>query len=666
MKTILVVDNHPVMLEFMARLLEEQGHEVLTAQDGLAALDILESRTPDILFIDLVMPNIDGRMLCRIIRRRPGLNQSTLIVLSAIAAEQPDALTELDADAVIAKGPLQKMRSHVLEIVDRVERGDMTRHPDEIHGLGDVHARHITKELLSMKEHFQLVLDGMSEGMVELAEEGRIVYANPAAAAMIGRSPEEVLGIAFPRVFEVPHRSAVSEALARIAQTASAPGGEGSTLPDVREPKLIVELGGRETELLFCPINGERAAVLVLLEDISERTRYERRLEEIRRLESVGNLAAGVAHDFNNILMAIQGNASLMLLDVSGSHPHHERLSMIQKQVDAARGLTNQLLGYARKGRYHVEVVDLNAVVLNTLEGFGQERRDIEIRTGLADDLERIEGDLGQITQVLINLLGNAAESMTRGGIIGVSTRNTTESEISSKLYEPVAGRYVMLEVTDSGGGMDEQTRSRIFEPFFTTKERGRGTGLGLAAAYGMVKAHNGYIEVESELDQGSAFKVFLPAATLDEEKAPERAKKRATAAPREKRTVLLVDDQETILRVGRDLLEALGYEALTAASGAEAVEIFERDPRDVDLVLLDIVMPGMSGGEVFDRLRAVNPDTKVLLSSGYSIEGEVERILERGANGFIQKPFSLRTLEQAVTSVIGKPERGAGQGNES
>jgi CheY-like chemotaxis protein len=372
---------------------------------------------------------------------------------------------------------------------------------------------------------------------------------------------------------------------------------------------------------------------------------------QAQKMEAIGTLAGGIAHDFNNLLMVIQGNASLMLLNIDPLHPHHEMLMSIVKQVQSGSKLTNQLLGYARKGRYEVKPIQVNQLVEETSKAFGRTRKEITIHRELADDLFPIEGDLGQMEQVLMNLLVNAADAMPQGGDIFLKTINIPYGDIRGKLYNPKPGDYVLLTVSDTGMGMDPKTLDRIFEPFFTTKELGRGTGLGLASVYGIIKGHAGYVDVESKEGRGTIFKIYLPASNGEVQKTiiePDHIIKGTG-------TILLIDDEEMVLEVGERFLIVMGYQVLTAREGREAIEIYKKHRDTIDLVLLDIIMPNMKGGEVFDQLKEINPEVKVLLLSGYSIDGEASKILERGCSGFIQKPFDMNQLSQSIGVLLKK-----------
>jgi two-component system cell cycle sensor histidine kinase/response regulator CckA len=382
-----------------------------------------------------------------------------------------------------------------------------------------------------------------------------------------------------------------------------------------------------------------------------EKKELETRLQQAQKMEAIGTLAGGIAHDFNNLLMGIQGNVSLMLLDIDSTHPHYERLKNVEKQTQRGAKLTGELLGYARKGRYEIKPVDLNQLVEETSETFGRTRKEVVIHRDLAEDSLAIEADEGQIEQVLLNLYINAADAMPGGGDLILKTINVTHKHIKGKLYDPNPGNYVLLTVSDEGMGMSKETMERIFEPFFTTKETGRGTGLGLASVYGIIRGHGGYVDVGSKKGQGSTFSIYLP-ATKKKVRKPAKTHKEFIQGTG---TLLLVDDEEVILEVGQSLLEAVGYRVFTAMNGQEAIEVYKKNRDAIDIVLLDMVMPIMGGGELYDRLKEINPDIKVILSSGYSIDGQATEILRRGCDGFIQKPFKVSDLYAKIEEILRK-----------
>jgi CheY-like chemotaxis protein len=368
-------------------------------------------------------------------------------------------------------------------------------------------------------------------------------------------------------------------------------------------------------------------------------------------MEAIGTLAGGISHDFNNLLMGILGSASLMLSGIEPNHPHYEGLKDIERHVQSGAELTKQLLGFARGGRYDVKPVDLNKLIKKTSEMFGRTKKEITISTKYEKNIYAVEADQSQIEQVLLNLYVNAWQAMPGGGDLYLKSENVSFDQNHAKPFGVEHSRYVKLSITDTGAGMDEATRRRIFDPFFTTKEMGRGTGLGLASVYGIVKNHGGVIEVKSQKGEGTTFTIHMPAS--DKEVIEEKEVSGEALIFKGTETVLLVDDEDRIVDIGEKTLKYMGYKVLIARTGKEALERYKKNTAGIDIVILDMIMPEMGGGEVYDRLKEINPHVKVLLSSGYSINGEATEILERGCNGFVQKPFSMKELSQRVREIL-------------
>ena len=382
-----------------------------------------------------------------------------------------------------------------------------------------------------------------------------------------------------------------------------------------------------------------------------ERKRLEAQLQYAQRIEALGTLAGGIAHNFNNLLMGILGNTALLLLETESESPNHEKLKKIEKLVDSGSLLTKQLLGYAREGRYEIEPIDMNHVVKETSDTFAMTKKGIKVHQALDDKIYVIKADQGQIEQVLWNLYVNAADAMPTGGELFLRTRNVTDAQITGKPYKVKPGDYVLLTVRDNGVGMDKKTMERIFEPFFTTKGLSKGTGLGLASVYGMVKSHGGYIDVDSKKGKGTTFNIYLPAS--QEEVSDKEVHQEVIEEGKE--ILLLVDDEAMLLEVGQEMLEIMGYTVFTAGGGKEAIEIFKAHHDTIDMVILDMIMPDVSGGETYDNLKQINPNVKVLLSSGYSIDSQASEILGRGCDGFIQKPFQITDLSRKLRNILDK-----------
>jgi CheY-like chemotaxis protein len=337
-------------------------------------------------------------------------------------------------------------------------------------------------------------------------------------------------------------------------------------------------------------------------------------------------------------------------MNIDTSHLHYRDLRDIEEIIRSGSDLTKQLLGFSRGGRYEVKATDLNRLIKHTFDLFGRMKKDIRIQRRFERDLWVAEVDRGQFEQVLLNLFLNASEAMPEGGTLSLCTRNALlDNEFTGPNRVP-AGRFVHVSVADTGIGMDDETLRRIFEPFFTTKGMGRGTGLGLASVYGIIQNHGGIIKVSSKLGAGTTFDIYMPAS----ERGIETE---LTSSPEPviegSETILFVDDEQNVLDICERFLRRLGYSVLTARNGQEALETYEKNKANIDIVVIDMIMPGMNGRELFDQLRMIEPSLRALVSTGYSIEGAVSDLMTQGCKGYIQKPFSLRVLAKEIRSIL-------------
>jgi two-component system cell cycle sensor histidine kinase/response regulator CckA len=422
-----------------------------------------------------------------------------------------------------------------------------------------------------------------------------------------------------------------------------------------RPQALVVRVVGSSDNVIWIEANTVNitweghAATLNFIRDITQTKQMERRFQDAQRMESLGTLAGGIAHDFNNLLMGIQGNVSLMYLDIDPQHDLREKLKSIEDCVESGSRLTKQLLGFARGGKYVVEPMDMNQIVQSTAEMFGRTHKAVNINGDYAEGLWTVLVDRSQIEQVLVNIFLNAFQAMPGKGDLFIYTGNVELDATFVKQFDVSPGRYVKVSISDNGIGMDSATRRRIFEPFFTTHAPGMGTGLGLASAFGIIKNHNGVINVKSKLGKGSTFEIYLP---ITDEK-PRLKPQTAEAIETGSETILLVDDEHYILEVGRLMLEGLGYQLITANGGRAALEIFNGRHKEIDLVILDMVMPDMDGETVFQKIREVSSKTKVIFASGYYDVEQARSLLENGAIDFLQKPFNLRRLSTKIRCIL-------------
>ena len=509
-------------------------------------------------------------------------------------------------------------------------------------GFKELQRDSATEALKASEEKYRLLIENATDA-IYIAQDGMLKFVNPKAEIMTGYSAAELGKTPFPDIIHPEDRDLVFEKHHKRLK-----GEETSSIYSFR----ILNRSGEvlSVELNTVLINWEgRPATLNFLRDITAQKKLESQLLQAQKMEAIGTLAGGIAHDFNNLLMAIQGHTSLLTMNKDLPHPDSEHLKEIERHVGSAADLTRQLLGFARGGKYEVKPTDLNALIRKETKMFGRTKKEITIHEKYGKDLWHVEVDRGQIEQVLLNLYVNAWQAMPEGGELYLETENVILDESYVKPFSIEPGRYVKISVSDTGIGMDQATRERIFEPFFTTKEIGRGTGLGLASAYGIIKNHAGFINVYSEKGHGATFSVYLPVSEMEiiEDKKP----KENTLSGSE--TVLFIDDEDMVTQVAQELLVRLGYEVFTAGTGEKAINVYQENKDRIHIVVLDMIMPEMSGGAIYDRMRELNPKVKVLLSSGYSINSQVTEILDRGCNGFIQKPFKMGELSHKLRDIL-------------
>ncbi len=504
------------------------------------------------------------------------------------------------------------------------------------------------------EERFRSIFEQTHFGVALCNLDGVFSAANPAFTQMLGYEPEELCGKSDSYVTHPEDRA---ESLERMRQLLA-----GRTTRVTLEKRYLRKSG----QAICCTTivslirdsAGHPASFLAMVEDISdrkkaeeERARLREQLFQAQKMEAIGALASGIAHDFNNFLSVILGFASLVRLRLPPEDPLQEPVCMIEKSAESAADLTGQLLGLSRREEHQREPVSvgeiLNRVVKIVTRTFD---RRIQVETRLAPELSSVEADGSQLEPAILNLCINARDAMPEGGKLTLETSVVTlSSEDPVRPAQCPPGDYVRISVKDTGIGMEPRVRQRLSEPFFTTKEPGRGSGLGLAMVYRSVQDQGGFVRVESEVVQGSEFSIYLPAV----QRPPELTDRKHPAQVQHgSGTVLVVDDEPMVLAFAEQGLGRLGYTVLTAENGRQACEIYASRPHEIDCVLLDIVMPEISGLETYQRLREINPQVRVILSSGYSVEKVARQALDMGAADFIGKPYSLETLSLRLKKI--------------
>ncbi len=499
----------------------------------------------------------------------------------------------------------------------------------------------------------QFTVDRGAEATYWMDREGRLIYVNDRMCEALGYSREELLSMKIQEInpeFPKDRWSFHWDDL-RARRTYSAESThrakDGRLIP-VEFSANYIEFDGKEYNCVYA-------------RDITDRMRAEEETRQLQsqliqaqKLEAIGRLAGGIAHDFNNLLTGILGYANL-LSRKEGDPEVARAAGVIQRSAERASRLTTQLLGFAEQGKnlnVPVEIGRVVASVAGVLERAQDPR--IRIDTSILPEGGCVRGDPSQLDQVVMNLALNACDAMPDGGRLTITTEPVTLDAAFCREREWMSpGKYLLLSVRDTGVGIPAENLERIFDPFFSTKAQGKGTGLGLSMVFGIVKHHGGCVDVRSEEGAGTVFRVFLPESR---EGVPKEEGRVDIGLPRGCGRILLVDDQEPVREVAKDMLEAIGYEVVTAADGMEGVSLYRDLWRTIDLVILDMIMPNMSGGDCFRRLREINPEARVVLSSGYSLDGSIQDVMNEGILAFIQKPYRLEELSRVVGTAAGTP----------
>jgi len=500
--------------------------------------------------------------------------------------------------------------------------------------------------LQESEEKYRQIVETAAEGVWIFDAQFRTVFVNTKMASMLGYVPEEMADRPVSEFLPDKDRPAQLERFEKDNSSDSTADvrlrrKDGSLIWTIRASSPMLDSSGRHI------------GTLAMFTDVTERKALEEQFRQAQKLEAVGRFAGGVAHDFNNLLTVITGYSQLLLRRLESDNAVRSQIEKIEAAAGQAANLTRQLLSFSRRRVFQPEVVDLNAIVTNfqkmCLPIIGV---DVELVTLLDPGVGRVRADIGQLEQVLMNLVVNARDAMPRGGRLTIETVNVQGgAESAHSTAKHPAGCYVLLAVSDTGCGMDADTQSHIFDPFFTTKEEGKGTGLGLSTVHGIVSQHGGYIGVSSELGKGTCFSIYLPRVTETVQAAPPR--KEPIEWPRGQETILVVEDRPAVRELVRETLVPCGYQVLEAANGREGLEICKNRAQRIDLVLTDLVMPGLNGKEVAALVRQLCPEIRIVYMTGYGGEALAGQEIDQKEE-LLQKPFSPETLSRKIREVLG------------
>ncbi len=637
---LLVVDDaleHAKMVvEFLRASGAWPGAEIATAASYDQAMAMLLATRYDVAVIDYMLGSRDGLSLLRELRGRG--TDTAVVILTGHGAE------DVAVDAM--KAGAADYLSKAMLTVESLERA--VRHALALRA-GDEQRRQAEAALRASEERFRALVENSSDALLLIDVEARVTYVTPSSERHLGWRSDQMIGRSIFDFLHPDDRELAGERMAETLQHPAKPVTAQVRFLHADGSWRIME--GVGVNHIAEPSVG---AIVVNARDITDRRRLEDQLRQSQKMEAVGQLAGGVAHDFNNLLTAILGYCNLILDEIPREDPLRRDLEEIQSAGERAASLTRQLLAFSRRQMLHPQVVDINTVV-QQMEKLLRRliSEDVELVTALAPALAAVRVDPAAIEQILVNLTVNARDAMPVGGRLTIETANVDLDDTYAVTHMTMTpGPYVMIAVSDTGEGMDDATRVRVFEPFFTTKERGKGSGLGLATVYGMVKQSGGYIWVYSEPGHGTVFKVYLPPAAEPSATDDSCGGRSEADSMHGWETVLLVEDEDAVRALAREVLRRHGYVVLEARHGVDALRVAERHTDAIHLLVTDLVMPHMSGRDLAERLSTVRPAMKALFMSGYTDHAVMHRDLTPGS-AFIQKPFTPEMFARKVRTIL-------------
>ena len=623
---ILLIDDDRVFLKYLARQVETAGHDVVTAVDGISALNLLTEITPDVIFLDLILPKIDGDKLCRVIRKMDHLNNCHLVVISAVVAEMGSSFDDIGADSYIAKGPFAKVAEHVMAVLEAATAPKERDKSKKILGLEHVSPRQLTRELLSRNQHLKTILESMEEGILEIVE-GVVVYANSAAVRLFGLPLEKILAANPTNLFDVKERFRVADLLSEV----------DAKMVEIGE-NLPIEQGGRQVTVRLFRVGSDSKGTIILISDITDRKRLEVQLQHAQKMEAIGTIASGVAHNFRNSLTGILVNSQVIQENYPDNPELMDIAGRINTSVKKGAQLIERLMQFSRKQIVReYKKVDFVSVIAGIYQIIRKSFNDnIDIRLHLHHSLPVI-GDEAGLSLVLMNLFSNARDAMPNGGILEIDALRD--------------GSTALVKIYDSGEGMDVETCKKCFDPFFTTKDVGKGTGLGLSTSYGIIRGHDGEISVESSPQKGTTLLLRLPLADRDEKSDHEG---HHDILKGNGQTILVFDETDEEQTLMRDVLECIGYRPVVTS--AEDDLLNQCKNMRPQAILLDIKSPAENGTSCVDKILALDPVAKIAIFGGNVAEETA--LFGKGSNGgikgYLGKPVDVAELSRLLAAMLG------------
>ncbi|MBC8456553.1 MAG: response regulator, partial [Deltaproteobacteria bacterium] len=633
------------MCDSLNALLSNRDYQLQTCNSAREALECLAKNNFDLVLLDIVIPDMSGLQIMDYINSQ---DTETLVIVITGHASIESAIESLRRGAYdYLRKPFEP--EELLTTVDNCLHFKKLKRENKF----------LRGKLMVSEERYRYLVQNSPDIIYILDEHGNFTFLNHAVELLLNLKIDQLVGKHYTIVI---HDEDLDKAKYFFNERRTGDRAASGITLRLKVSSDRDELNNSEVNLLTIELKSKGLYDKEVTEkpkkflgtygvarDIGDRKRFEYQLYQAQKTEAIATLAGGIAHQFNNALVGISGNIELLQMDLPENESIKRYYQAMKDSTHRMTNLTNQLLAYAQGGKYQPTTISLNDFIKDTLPLIKHDiDPTIRVETNLPVDIFYLNADLTQMQMVLSALVNNAAESIEGEGriMISISSQEIDEEFVKNN-PELEPGSYVCLIVEDTGKGMDEKTKSRVFDPFFTTKLQGRG--LGMAAVYGIIKSHDGWISIESELSEGTAVNIYLPSVKVE----AEAEKKPGTQLPKREGTILVIEDEDVVVDIFRKMLERLGYRILLAQTGTEALNIAKTYDGDIDLAILDVVLPDMGGQAIYPLLMEARPNLKVLVCSGYSIDGHGQEIIDAGAQSFLQKPFSLETLYDKLNEVL-------------